>query len=96
MSYRLYAGENHAWLVVPDCMLPPHYATDLHGPLSFLGEADPMVLSPTESAEIQAGLEAQLFAEISEQVAQLLAASIPPAIHTHSGSDEKPLSSFAT
>jgi len=55
-----------------------------------------MVLSPTESADIQAGLEAQLFAEISEQVAQLLAASIPPAIHTHSGSDEKPLSSFAT
>jgi Na+-transporting methylmalonyl-CoA/oxaloacetate decarboxylase gamma subunit len=36
-----------------------------------------MVLGPTESAEIQAALEAQLFAEISEQVAHLLAASIP-------------------
>jgi hypothetical protein len=77
MSFRLYASTAGDYLLVPECMQASRAATERFGPLTFLGCADPMSLSPQELGDVWVQLDAESFAIVSEKLARALWQSSP-------------------
>jgi hypothetical protein len=79
MSFRLYASSGGDYLLVPECMQASRAATERFGPLTFLGCADPMALSPRQLGDVWAQLDGESFAIVSEELARALwqSSSVP-------------------
>lgn len=77
MSFRLYASSAGEYLLVPECMQASRAATDRFGPLTFLGCADPMALTPDELGDVWVQIDAASFAVVDEQLARALWQSSP-------------------
>lgn len=77
MSFRLYASSAGEYLLVPECMQASRAATERFGPLTFLGCADPMALTPDELGDVWVQIDAASFAVVDEQLARALWQSSP-------------------